>query len=50
MAREDSFLAGVLHPASGIDHIAGFFLVGLLASRLDGADLSTRDRRVARDC
>ncbi|HWN47588.1 MAG TPA: HupE/UreJ family protein [Steroidobacteraceae bacterium] len=32
---EDSFLAGVLHPANGIDHVAGFFLVGLLASRLD---------------
>ena len=32
---EDSFLAGVLHPANGIDHIAGFFLVGVLASRLD---------------
>ena len=32
---EDSFLAGVLHPANGIDHVAGFLLVGLLASRLD---------------
>jgi urease accessory protein len=32
---EDSFLAGVLHPANGIDHVAGFFLVGLLASRLE---------------
>ena len=32
---EDSFLAGVLHPANGIDHVSGFFLVGLLASRLD---------------
>jgi len=32
---EDSFLAGVLHPANGIDHLAGFFLVGLLASRLE---------------
>jgi urease accessory protein len=33
---EDSFLAGVLHPASGIDHVAAFVLVGLLATRLDG--------------
>src|SRR5436190_4851403 len=32
---QDSFLAGVLHPANGIDHVAGFFLVGLLASRLE---------------
>ena len=32
---EGSFLAGVLHPANGIDHVAGFFLVGLLASRLE---------------
>jgi urease accessory protein len=32
---EDSFLTGVLHPANGIDHVAGFFLVGLLASRLE---------------
>jgi len=32
---EDGFLAGVLHPANGIDHVAGFFLIGLLASRLE---------------
>jgi urease accessory protein len=32
---EDSFLAGVLHPASGIDHVAAFVLVGMLATRLD---------------
>jgi urease accessory protein len=32
---QDGFLAGVLHPANGIDHVAGFFLVGLLASRLE---------------
>ena len=32
---EDSFLAGALHPANGIDHVAAFFLVGLLASRLE---------------
>jgi len=32
---EDSFLAGVMHPANGIDHVAGFFLVGLLAFRLE---------------
>ena len=31
---EEGFLAGALHPASGIDHIAGFILVGLLACRL----------------
>ena len=31
---EHSFLAGIMHPASGIDHIAGFLLVGMLASRL----------------
>ena len=31
---DHSFLAGVLHPASGLDHIAGFLLVGMLASRL----------------
>ena len=30
----DSLLAGALHPASGIDHVAGFILVGILASRL----------------
>jgi len=33
---EDSFLAGILHPASGIDHVAAFVLVGMLATRLDG--------------
>jgi len=31
---EHSFLAGMLHPAGGIDHVAGFFLVGMLATRL----------------
>ena len=33
---EDSFLAGILHPASGIDHVAAFVVVGMLATRLDG--------------
>jgi urease accessory protein len=31
---EEGFLAGALHPAGGIDHIAGFILVGLFARRL----------------
>jgi len=30
------FVEGVLHPASGVDHIAAFVVVGILASRLDG--------------
>ena len=33
----DDFFAGALHPASGIDHVAGFVLVGILASRLGNA-------------
>ena len=33
---EDSFLAGILHPASGIDHVAAFVVVVMLATRLDG--------------
>ena len=32
---EDGFLLGALHPASGMDHIAAFVVVGILASRLD---------------
>jgi urease accessory protein len=36
---DGSFLAGVLHPASGIDHVVGFLLVGMLASRLDARTL-----------
>ena len=31
---EDSFLEGALHPASGIEHIAAFVVVGILAARL----------------
>jgi hydrogenase/urease accessory protein HupE len=31
-----SFAAGALHPLSGIDHVAGFVIVGLLAARLAG--------------
>jgi urease accessory protein len=31
---EGGFLAGVLHPASGIDHVAAFVLVGMLAFRV----------------
>ena len=33
---EAGFVDGVLHPASGVDHIAAFVIVGILASRLDG--------------
>jgi urease accessory protein len=33
---ETSFSDGALHPVSGIDHIAGFLLVGMLAARLGG--------------
>jgi len=33
---EDSFLEGALHPASGIEHIAAFVVVGILAARLGG--------------
>jgi urease accessory protein len=29
-----SFLAGALHPVGGIDHLAGFIIVGMLAARL----------------
>lgn len=31
-----SFAAGMLHPASGIEHIAGFIVAGMLAARLGG--------------
>ena len=31
---EDGFLQGALHPARGMDHIAAFVVVGILASRL----------------
>ena len=33
---EDSFLEGALHPANGIEHIAAFVVVGILAARLGG--------------
>jgi urease accessory protein len=29
------FLSGMLHPASGVDHLIGFLLIGVLATRLD---------------
>ena len=31
-----SFLAGSLHPLSGVDHLAGFIIVGVLAAMLRG--------------
>jgi urease accessory protein len=34
-----SFVAGALHPVSGVDHLAGFILVGVLAARLPGRHL-----------
>ena len=34
---QGSFLEGAVHPASGIDHIAAFVFVGILASRLPGS-------------
>ena len=33
---EDSFLEGALHPASGIEHIGAFVVVGILAALLGG--------------
>ena len=33
---EDIFLEGALHPASGIEHIAAFVVVGILAALLGG--------------
>ena len=38
-AEASSFAAGALHPLGGIDHLAGFFIVGLLAARLGGRHL-----------
>jgi urease accessory protein len=35
-----SFAAGALHPLSGIDHVAGFVIVGLLVARLAGRYLA----------
>jgi urease accessory protein len=34
---QSSFLEGAAHPAGGIDHIAAFVFVGILASRLRGS-------------
>jgi urease accessory protein len=34
-----SFVAGALHPFGGIDHLAGFLVVGILAARLGGRHL-----------
>ena len=31
-----SFVAGALHPLSGLDHLIGFTVVGILATRLGG--------------
>jgi urease accessory protein len=31
-----SFVAGALHPFGGLDHLAGFIVVGILAARLGG--------------
>lgn len=38
---EAGFAAGALHPLGGIEHIAAFFIVGLLAARLGGRHLAT---------
>jgi urease accessory protein len=35
-----SFAAGALHPLTGIDHVAGFIVVGWLAARLGGRFLA----------
>jgi hydrogenase/urease accessory protein HupE len=35
-SETSSFFAGALHPLAGIDHLAGFIVVGLLAARLGG--------------
>jgi urease accessory protein len=35
-----SFAAGAFHPLGGIDHVAGFVIVGLLAARLAGRYLA----------
>jgi urease accessory protein len=32
--EDDSFIAGALHPMSGVDHVIGFLVVGLLVARL----------------
>lgn len=35
-SEASSFVAGALHPVSGVDHIVGFVVVGMLAARLGG--------------
>jgi hydrogenase/urease accessory protein HupE len=34
-----SFVAGALHPVNGVDHLAAFIIVGVLAARLGGRHL-----------
>jgi urease accessory protein len=34
-----TFLAGALHPVGGLDHLAGFIIVGMLAARLSAQSL-----------
>jgi urease accessory protein len=31
-----SFVAGALHPLGGLDHLIGFIVIGILATRLSG--------------
>ncbi len=33
-SETSSFIAGALHPMSGLDHLAGFIAVGVLAAKL----------------
>lgn len=35
-AEHASFMAGALHPLSGVDHLAAFIVVGILAAGLGG--------------
>jgi urease accessory protein len=35
-----SFIAGALHPLSGLDHLAGFIAVGVLVAKLGGRYLA----------
>ena len=32
--EEMSFVAGLLHPVGGVDHLAGFLIVGILVAKL----------------
>ena len=34
--ESSSFVAGALHPFGGLDHLTGFIVVGMLATRLGG--------------